>query len=197
MCQIADASGTWPLEYPQRGMGSWPGLSLLLGEGAGPRIMIALNSEQAMRAEDWSLQPTALGDARMHARSGFAGKGPEMQPAGYMPTYLMMPGTQSGLSPQMPVPGLGVGRSGIDLTQSAGSYPVPLPALGGLQGALNGLGNAQLQPLLAVIAAAQQCRRGLLTRASSCEAPAGSVRKLPHKRTPNVLYKVIPAAAVL
>ena len=156
--------------------------------------MIALNCEQAMGAEDWVLQPTALGDARMHAPSGFAGQGPEMQPAGYMPTSLMMPGTQSGFSPQMPVPGLGVGRSGIDLAQSAGLYPVPLPALGGLQGPL---GNAQLQPLLAVIAAAQQCRRGLLTRASSCEAPAGSGRKLPHKRTPNVLYKVIPAAAVL
>ena len=153
--------------------------------------MITLNSEQAMGVEDWSLQPTAFGDARVHLPSGYARQGPEMQPAGYMPTSLMMPGTQSGLSPQMPVPGLGVGRSGINLAQSAGSFLAPVPALGGLQGPLNGLGTAQLQPLLAVIAAAQQCRRGLLTRASSCEVPAGSGRKLPHKRTPNNLYKVI------
>ena len=113
-------------------------------------------------------------------------------PDGYpecLQNSLSVPDTQPRL-PETPVSGLGVGPSGVH-AQSAGQHQGDLLPLGLLQKPLDGVSYPQLQPLLALLFAAQQTKPGLLMRSSSCEVPTGSSRKLPHKRTPNVLYKVL------
>ena len=95
-----------------------------------------------------------------------------------------------GLSPQVSLPSLSVGPSGGH-ADSAGQFTDALAAYGVQQKSCSGLSTPQLQPILALFNAAQQAKRGLLIRAASCEAPEGSGRKLPHKRTPNLLYKVL------
>ena len=92
--------------------------------------------------------------------------------------------------PVAPVSGLSVGPSGVH-AQSAGQHQGALLPSSLLQKPLDGVSYPQLQPLLALLSAAQQSKPGLLMRSSSCEVPTGSSRKLPHKRTPNVLYKVL------
>ena len=114
-------------------------------------------------------------------------------PDGYpecLQSSLYVPDMQPRL-PEAPVSGLGVGPSGVH-AQSAGQHQGAHLPLGLLQKPLDGVRYPQLQPLLALLSAAQQLKPGLLMRSSSCEVPIGSNRKLPHKRTPNVLYKVLP-----
>lgn len=129
--------------------------------------------------------------------------GPEKQPTGFgkeagdpdgcpvcLQTSLSMPEMQPRL-PEAPMSGLGVGPSGVH-AQSAVQHQGAQLSFSLLQKPLDGVRYPQLQPLLALLSAAQQSKPGLLMRSSSCEVPTGSNRKLPHKRTPNVLYKVLP-----
>ena len=131
---------------------------------------------------------------------------PDMQPAGcspkprspvlppqYVQSSLTLPSMQPELSSRVSLPSLGIGDSG-GYTHSAGQIPYAHAAYDAQQRSSVGLNSPQLQPILALLNAAQQAKRGLLIRAASCEVPEGSGRKLPHKRTPNVLYKVINGA---
>lgn len=136
---------------------------------------MALGPEYNMAGEACCLKPA---DAHAMPPAGFGQKpgAPDVSPE-----FPYIPLTEPALRP-VPSPQEAVGQSGV----FAPSAFTPLT----LQRPMSSLGNAQLQPLLALLGAAQHSRRGVLTRASSCEVPAGSGRKLPHKRTPNVLYKV-------
>lgn len=154
--------------------------------------MAAGGSEQSRSGLGDCLKPSeaVVEDVPAKQPSGFG------QVAGAPDSYpeclqnsLSVPDMQPRL-PEAPVSELGVGPSGVH-AQSAGQHQGDLLPLGLLQKPLDGVSYPQLQPLLALLSAAQQTKPGLLMRSSSCEVPTGSSRKLPHKRTPNVLYKVL------
>ena len=155
-------------------------------------IMAAGASEQSRSGIGGCLKPSegVMEDVPDKQPSGFgqvAGT-----PDGYpecLQNSLFVPDMQPRL-PEAPVSGRGVGPSGVH-AQSAAQHQGDSVPLGLLQKPLDGVSYPQLQPLLALLSAAQQTKPGLLMRSSSCEVPTGSSRKLPHKRTPNVLYKVL------
>ena len=155
-------------------------------------IMAAGGSEQSRSGLGNCLKPSegVVVDVPDKQPSGFSQVAGA--PDGYpecLQNSLSVPDMQPRL-PEAPVSGLGVGPSGVH-AQSAGQHQGDLLPLGSLQKPLDGISYPQLQPLLALLSAAQQTKPGLLMRSSSCEVPTGSSRKLPHKRTPNVLYKVL------
>jgi len=156
--------------------------------------MAGPHTVQAVAEDACCLKPMGMADAPAIQPAGFGQipAAPDVHPE-YLQTPLAMAGIHQELSRQACLSGLGVGQSGSP-AQSAGSFSDALVPYTTQQRSPMGHSNPQLQPLLALLNAAQQAKQSLLIRASSCEVPAGSGRKLPHKRTPNVLYKVSTAS---
>ncbi len=153
--------------------------------------MMAPHAEQTAVGGESCLQASPIADApdMQPAGCGLKPESPDVPPE-YLQSSLTLPGMQQEPSPQVSLPSLGVGSSGGS-AHSAGQFTDALAAYNAQQRLYTGLSSPQLQPILALFNAAQQAKRGLLIRAASCEVPEGSGRKLPHKRTPNVLYKVL------
>ena len=153
--------------------------------------MMGPHAEQTAVAGESCLQASPIADAPVMQPTGCGQKpvSPGVPPE-YLQSSLTLPGMQPEPGTQVSLPSLGVGSSGGS-AHSAGQFTDALAAYNTQQRLYTGLSSPQLQPILALFNAAQQAKRGLLIRAASCEVPEGSGRKLPHKRTPNVLYKVI------
>ena len=153
--------------------------------------MLGPHVEQAAAGAGSCLKTRSMADAAdMPSRGSWQKDEAHDVPPEYLQSPLRLPGMQPQLSLQVSQPFLGVDRSG----SHAGSDEISTDALATYemqQTSRMGLSSPQLQPILALFNAAHQAKRGLLIRAASCEVPEGSGRKLPHKRTPNVLYKVL------
>lgn len=152
--------------------------------------MMGPHVEQAAAGGGSCLKASTMADATdMPSTGSWQEHGTYTVPPEYLQSSLRPHGMQPQLSPQVSLPCLGVGCPG----GHAGSdeqFADALATYGVQQRSRHGLSSPQLQPILALFHAPQQAKRGLLIRAASCGTSEGSGRKLPHKRTPNVLYKV-------